>query len=129
MASLRDATALADACRALVDALRQASGFDRVLFYQFLPDDDGEVLAEACGDAAQGSYLGLRFPASDIPQVARNLYVLNPWRTIPDAQAWQRRCPQADVLENISLLGFTAVSLSCLFLILLRFHASLRRTK
>lgn len=87
VASLRDATALADARHALVDSLRQASGFDRVLFYQFLPDGDGEVLAEACGDAAQGSYLGLRFPASDIPQVARNLYVLNPWRTIPDAQA------------------------------------------
>ena len=29
-----------------------------------------------------GSYLGLRFPASDIPAIARNLYMINPSRYI-----------------------------------------------
>nr|WP_268744274.1 hypothetical protein [Halomonas sp. G15] len=29
----------------------------------------------------------MRFPASDIPQIARELYARNPWRTIPNAQA------------------------------------------
>lgn len=78
---------VAAAREALVARLRDASGFDRVLFYAFLPDGDGEVLAEARSAAAQGSYLGLRFPASDIPQVARDLYARNPWRSIPDARA------------------------------------------
>lgn len=71
----------------LLDMLLRHSGFDRVLYYAFLPGGDGEVLAEACADSTQGSYLGLRFPASDIPQIARALYVKNPWRAIPDVRA------------------------------------------
>jgi light-regulated signal transduction histidine kinase (bacteriophytochrome) len=57
------------------------------MYYVFREDGDGEVRAEArCGDV-YGSYLGLRFPGSDIPQVARDLYRINPWRSIPDALA------------------------------------------
>ncbi|WP_043529602.1 GAF domain-containing protein [Litchfieldella xinjiangensis] len=73
--------------QALVERIVQLSGFDRVLFYRFLPSGDGEVMAEALGTGAQGRYLGLRFPASDIPEIARALYVKNPWRSIPDAAA------------------------------------------
>ena len=63
------------------------SGFQRVMIYLFREDGDGEVVAEARADAAIGSYLGLRFPASDVPMIARRLYLLNPWRLIPDAAA------------------------------------------
>lgn len=35
----------------------------------------------------RGSYLGLRFPASDIPAIARDLYKLNPYRMIPETHA------------------------------------------
>lgn len=73
--------------QALVARILELSGFDRVLFYRFLPSGDGEVLAEALGGEARGRYLGLRFPASDIPRIARVLYVKNPWRSIPDAAA------------------------------------------
>ncbi|MWJ26649.1 GAF domain-containing protein [Halomonas sp. ZH2S] len=73
--------------QSLVERIVELSGFDRVLFYRFLPSGDGEVLAEALGAGAQGRYLGLRFPASDIPGIARALYVKNPWRSIPDAAA------------------------------------------
>ncbi|QTF94254.1 GAF domain-containing protein [Halomonas sp. BM-2019] len=73
--------------QALVERIAALSGFDRVLFYRFLPNGDGEVLVEALGEGARGRYLGLRFPASDVPQVARALYVQNPWRSIPDAAA------------------------------------------
>lgn len=77
--------ALEEQCQQLVNALLELSGFDRVLYYRFMPEGDGEVSAEARGPEVEGSYLGLRFPASDIPQVARQLYLKNPWRSIPNA--------------------------------------------
>jgi light-regulated signal transduction histidine kinase (bacteriophytochrome) len=72
-----------ECCAAAAISLRQATGFDRAMVYRFLPDDSGEVVAE---DAREGleSFLGLHYPASDIPQQARELYRRNWIRTIPD---------------------------------------------
>jgi light-regulated signal transduction histidine kinase (bacteriophytochrome) len=70
----------------LVDAIAQTTGYDRVMLYQFHHDWSGEVLAEAA-DEGKGSYLGLRFPATDIPAIARNLYAQTPYRHIPDSSA------------------------------------------
>lgn len=61
-------------------------GFDRVMLYQFHPDDSGEVIAEARTSNVD-SFLGLRYPASDIPKQARALYVRNLMRIIPDVGA------------------------------------------
>lgn len=72
---------------ALVERVASVTGFDRVLYYRFLEEGDGEVVAETCRPGVAGSYLGLRFPASDVPRVARALYLRNPWRAIPDAAA------------------------------------------
>lgn len=72
---------------ALVRQIAQLTGFQRVMLYRFREDDDGEVIAESRPGDAYGSYLGLRFPASDIPRIARALYMNNPWRMIPDAAA------------------------------------------
>lgn len=72
--------------QALLRVLHQVLPYDRMLYYQFRVDGDGEVIAEHRTADAMGSYLGLRFPASDIPQIARQLYVKNPWRLIPDAR-------------------------------------------
>ncbi|MFE4467752.1 diguanylate cyclase domain-containing protein [Leifsonia sp. NPDC056824] len=71
------------------DALRQAAaeeikritGFDRVMVYRFFPDGHGEVAGEAAEDDME-PYLGLRFPASDIPQQARSLYITKLSRAI-----------------------------------------------
>ena len=63
------------------------TGFDRVMVYAFREDGDGEVLAEDRRSEVYGSYLGLRFPGSDIPEIARSLYLKNPWRLIPDTHA------------------------------------------
>ncbi|MRJ42660.1 MULTISPECIES: GAF domain-containing protein [Idiomarina] len=71
----------------LVDYIAELTGFERVMYYEFLPSGDGEVIAECCQREGMGSYLGLRFPASDIPQIARNLYLKTPWRAIYDASA------------------------------------------
>lgn len=64
--------------------LQEESGFERVMLYEFLPDGAGQVSAELY----QGSgdlYLGLRYPATDIPTVARKLYLRNAYRYIYDA--------------------------------------------
>ena len=68
---------------ALLHGVREATGFDRVMLYRFHEDFSGEVIAEVAKEGL-GSYLGLRFPASDIPAIARRLYLVNPWRSIPD---------------------------------------------
>jgi len=68
----------------IASLLQDLTDFDRVMVYAFREDGDGEVLAEARRTEKYGSYLGLRFPASDIPLIARNLYKKNPWRLIPD---------------------------------------------
>lgn len=64
--------------------LRDVTGFGRVMVYQFDRDGHGLVLAESLA-AGYGSYLGQRFPASDIPRQARELYRLNRIRLIQDA--------------------------------------------
>ncbi|MFN3243477.1 MAG: ATP-binding protein [Planctomycetota bacterium] len=66
-----------------VVAVRDLTGFDRVMAYQFLEDDSGEVVAEARRSDLE-PFLGLRYPSTDIPSQARRLYVLNRVRTIPD---------------------------------------------
>jgi two-component system, chemotaxis family, sensor kinase Cph1 len=70
----------------LVVAIQALTGFDRVMLYRFHRDWSGEVIAEAIS-GSYGSYLGLRFPASDIPAIARQLYLQNPYRHIPSVAA------------------------------------------
>ncbi|USI71438.1 ATP-binding protein [Sphingomonas morindae] len=64
--------------------VRRITGFDRVLVYRFDPEWNGTVIAEDGNDRLP-SYLGLRFPAGDIPAQARELYRLNRLRLIADA--------------------------------------------
>lgn len=60
--------------------------YDRVMVYKFHTDGSGEVVAEACKTGI-GSFLGLHYPASDIPQQARALYRRNLLRVITDVNA------------------------------------------
>jgi light-regulated signal transduction histidine kinase (bacteriophytochrome) len=78
-----EAAALAAAQQDLVDRIAEVTGYDRVMLYEFKGDWSGEVLAEKVTRSA-GTYLGLRFPASDIPAIARALYAQMPYRHIPD---------------------------------------------
>lgn len=61
--------------------VRLLTGFDRVMVYRFLDDDTGEVIAESLADGVQ-AYLGVRYPASDIPPQARALYLRSRVRVI-----------------------------------------------
>ena len=72
----------------VVIELREFTGFDRVMAYHFLNDGAGEVVAEA-RDPQISPFLGLRFPAADIPQSARKLYTTTPIRIIPSIIAEQ----------------------------------------
>lgn len=76
-----DETELALYHQTLTSAIREITQFNRVMIYRFHADLSGEVISESTSES-MGSYLGLRFPASDIPAIARHLYVLNPYRLI-----------------------------------------------
>jgi light-regulated signal transduction histidine kinase (bacteriophytochrome)/DNA-binding response OmpR family regulator len=71
-------------CRMAADEVRRMIGYDRVMVYRFDPDWNGMVVAESRADQLASSYLGLHFPASDIPDQARRLYGINRLRSIPD---------------------------------------------
>ncbi|WP_232830813.1 HWE histidine kinase domain-containing protein [Tropicimonas sp. IMCC34011] len=80
---------LTDERRFFNDAARcvQAlTGFDRVMVYQFHEDDTGEVVGEAT-TRGMDPFVGLRYPASDIPKQARALYLRNRIRLIADVDA------------------------------------------
>jgi light-regulated signal transduction histidine kinase (bacteriophytochrome) len=69
----------------VANEVRAATGFDRVMVYQFQTDDSGAVIAEAKAEDLE-PYLGLHYPASDIPKQARELYLRNWIRLIPDVR-------------------------------------------
>ncbi|GAA3634059.1 HWE histidine kinase domain-containing protein [Flavivirga jejuensis] len=64
-----------------VIALRNITQFDRVKAYKFHPDNSGEVIAEF-NSGRMDSYLGLHFPAFDIPPKAREIFLKTPIRHI-----------------------------------------------
>jgi len=66
--------------------VRALTEFDRVMVYRFDQDGAGEVVAESVRPGI-GSFLGQRYPASDIPQQARALYERNWLRIIADVNA------------------------------------------
>ena len=72
--------ALADAA---VQSVRELTGYDRVMVYKFDPDGHGKVIAEAREPRLE-SLLGHHYPASDIPQRARELYLRNRVRVLVD---------------------------------------------
>ncbi|WP_062133603.1 bifunctional diguanylate cyclase/phosphodiesterase [Demequina aestuarii] len=61
--------------------LRHLTGYDRVVVYRFHPDGHGEVVGEEVVEGLE-PYLGLHFPASDIPAQARQLYLTKLTRAI-----------------------------------------------
>ncbi|KLK92049.1 ATPase [Microvirga vignae] len=81
---LHGASTIGRLCQVAAEDVRRMTGFDRVLIYRFDEHWNGTVIAEDRNEALP-SYLDLRFPASDIPAQARELYRRNRLRIIPDA--------------------------------------------
>lgn len=69
-----------------VAEVRALTGFDRVMAYRFRHDASGDIVAETRRTDLE-PLLGRRYPASDIPQQARQLYVVNTLRLIADVQS------------------------------------------
>lgn len=83
LARLEDAASMRDFAQTAVEQIRAVTGFDRVMLYTFLANGSGRVIAEDREPELE-SYLDLHYPASDIPRQARELYLKNRLRQIPD---------------------------------------------
>jgi len=68
-------------CQDVADATRKITGYDRVMIYRFDKDFNGQVFAESRIDSIE-PYLGLCYPATDIPVQARDFFLLNRIRMI-----------------------------------------------
>ncbi|MNK92693.1 Phytochrome-like protein cph1 [compost metagenome] len=86
MAAIDQAGTVQEVCEIAVHELRKISGFDGVLMYRFDKDWNGTVVAEEKDDRLE-PYIGQTFPASDVPKQARQLYLKNPYRLIPNRSA------------------------------------------
>jgi two-component system, chemotaxis family, sensor kinase Cph1 len=75
---------LTELCQQAVSTVRAITGFDRIMLYRFDKTGAGHVIAEDKSEKAD-SFLGLRYPATDIPRQAKELYRLNLLRIIPDS--------------------------------------------
>ncbi|MCE5977569.1 HWE histidine kinase domain-containing protein [Pseudomonas sp. JR33AA] len=85
IAQLREIDQTSKLFRDAARFVRAVLGYDRVMIYQLGADGAGKVVAEAKRGNLE-SFLGQYFPASDIPQQARALYLRNPIRVISDAR-------------------------------------------
>ena len=85
LGSLLAAETVLDCCQLTAEQVRTITGFDRVAIYRFAPDDSGEVIAEAVREDLP-PWLGMHYPATDIPKQARAMYLKNWLRFIPNAR-------------------------------------------
>lgn len=77
------ASSIVALANSVVESLRAMTGYDRVMVYKFDPDGHGEIIAEARNPILE-SLLGHRYPVSDIPQRARELYIRTRVRVLVD---------------------------------------------
>lgn len=85
LSELLKPSALGELTEASAKIIRDVTGFDRVMIYKFAEDKHGEVIAESTNRS--DSFLGLHYPASDIPDPARRHFTRNLMRSIPDIGA------------------------------------------
>lgn len=86
MTKLEPITETRALCREAATMVRQRLGYDQVMAYRFHGDDSGEVVAETKRDDLE-PYLGLRYPATDIPKQARELFRRNKVRVLAHVNA------------------------------------------
>jgi len=98
-----------DLCVQASETVARMTGFDRVMVYKFHPDGSGEVIAEH-RQSDIDSFLGLRYPPSDIPQQARALYKRSILRIIPSVTDPGVDLFPADAEVDLSLAGLRSVS-------------------
>lgn len=80
---LQQAESLHGFCQVVTEEVRELTGFDRVMVYRFHEDLHGEVFAESRRDDL-APWLGLHYPAGDIPKPARDVFLQIWVRPTPD---------------------------------------------
>jgi len=85
VAQVQSAATLDALFEAAVSAVQRLTHFERVMIYRFDQEGHGAVEAEAMSRPLD-PYRGQRYPASDIPRQARELYLRNAIRIVPDAR-------------------------------------------
>lgn len=94
-------------CDTVIEEVRDLTGYDRVMAYRFHEDEHGEVMAEIRRSDLE-PYLGLHYPATDIPQASRFLFMKNKVRVIGDCCAPPVKVLQdKDMRQPLSLAGST----------------------
>ncbi|KAK4724138.1 hypothetical protein R3W88_026917 [Solanum pinnatisectum] len=94
-------------CDTMVQEVFELTGYDRVMGYKFHDDDHGEVVSEITKPGLE-PYLGLHYPATDIPQAARFLFMKNKVRMICDCRAKHVKVVQDEKLPfDLTLCGST----------------------
>ncbi|GFZ09083.1 phytochrome B [Actinidia rufa] len=94
-------------CDTVVESVRELTGYDRVMVYKFHEDEHGEVVAESKRSDLE-PYIGLHYPATDIPQASRFLFKQNRVRMIADCHASSVRVIQDEALmQSLCLVGST----------------------
>ncbi|HEY9795748.1 MAG TPA: EAL domain-containing protein [Leptolyngbyaceae cyanobacterium] len=97
---IRQSLELQEILTTTVQEIRSFLGTDRVKIYRFNPDESGEVIAESINGNRLPSLLGLRFPADDIPPVARELFIKARQRVIVDVTSGRKTLNQLDSPET-----------------------------
>ena len=93
-------------CQAMAKETAMLTGYDRVMLYEFQPDMHGHVVAEVMTEGVADSMLDLHFPATDIPQANRNIFMKMRSRMIANVGAPSVPVVQSPRLnENIILAG------------------------
>jgi light-regulated signal transduction histidine kinase (bacteriophytochrome) len=81
---LSTAATIADFGATVAREFHALTDYDRVMVYRFDAEWNGEVVAEERRSDME-PFLGLHYPASDIPAQARAMFLVNRIRVIPDA--------------------------------------------
>lgn len=81
---LIEAENITEYAQTLAKQVRKLTGFSRIMIYQFKEDWSGVVIGEDQDESLSESYLGLRFPATDLSQTGLNLLREQPFRFIFD---------------------------------------------
>ncbi|KAJ1393316.1 Signal transduction histidine kinase, dimerization/phosphoacceptor domain [Sesbania bispinosa] len=94
-------------CDTMVQEVFELTGYDRVMAYKFHEDDHGEVIAEVKKPGLE-PYLGLHYPATDVPQATRFLFMKNKVRIIVDCSAKHVKVIQdKNIPFDLTLCGST----------------------
>ncbi|MBW4487476.1 MAG: response regulator [Trichocoleus desertorum ATA4-8-CV12] len=112
LVNIKQASTLTELFQNVAKEVRKVIQFDRVMIYRFDTDHSGIVVAEELSSELE-SYLGLRYPAADIPSVARDLFTRKWLRVIPDVNYQPVNLVAAETVDaplDLSQSGLRGVS-------------------